>query len=190
MRIKFQLQTLGMPDIESFISVNLEDIKNAVQSSYLGLGTPYSPIVIDDFVNFMDNKLPVLLSKTQIKIELELDKSENNDKNFNPNLICLKAINVGRKFNDRKIIEIDFWQEVFNFEIGNLYAAPDSTLYISPTKKNETIMATNNKLPNLYVAYSILFSMKIRINEDHGYSDRTYYFTIDPLLHISSNQLT
>lgn len=165
--------------------INLKDLEEAITECYLGLGTPYKPIPIDNFVDLSGNQFPEIPANAKITIKLQSEESDSQFKVNDPQLLCCKAVNVGRAFNNSNDIPKDFWKKVFKCRSKYIYGAPDGTLYISANKNNNCSISTKKKMPNTFVAYSIIFS--ICIDHKDGYK-RRYYFILDPVLKISSTR--
>ncbi|MDO5978361.1 hypothetical protein [Flavivirga spongiicola] len=165
--------------------VNLKDLDAAVKACYLGLGTPYQPIPVDNFVDLDGNLFPGIPAKSKITIKLHSENS--NDylyKLSDPKLVCCKVKNVGRKFNDKNLVAINYWKKVFKCKSKNIFRAPEGTLFISPNREGKCIISTRKKVPNTFVEYSIMFSLIIEHKD--GFK-RRYYFILDPVVRISSN---
>ena len=165
--------------------INLKDLQEAVKTCYLGLGAPYQPIPVDNFVSLGDNQFPDIPSKAKITIKLCPDNEDDCQyKLSDPKLVCCKVINVGRRFNDAGIIPKDYWKTIFKCDSKHIFNAPDGTLYVAPDKKNRCSITTKKKPPHTFIAYSIIFSLIIEHKDNYK---RRYYFIIDPLLQIRSN---
>lgn len=184
MFIKIDLKTTTQNYPRKF-PINLKDIRAAVNTCYLGLGTPYEPIRADSFVSLGDNQFPEIPAETKITIKLHSEKKDDPQyKLSNPKLVCCKVKNVGRVFNDQDLIAKDYWKNIFESDSEHIYSAPEGTLYISPDKKNECCITTKKKFPDSFVAYSIMFSLIIDHKDDFK---RRYYFILDPVVQIRSN---
>lgn len=164
--------------------INLKDLEEAVKACYLGLGTPYQPIPVDNFVNLDGNQFPAIPAKAKITIKLcPENKDDCQYKLSDPKLVCCKVKNVGRTFNDKDLIAKNYWKKIFDCDSKHIFSAPEGTLYISPDKKNRCRISTKKKFPNTVVAYSIIFSLSIELKD--GYK-RRYYFILDPVVDIRS----
>ncbi|MEH6762961.1 MAG: hypothetical protein V7655_00545 [Aequorivita antarctica] len=163
----------------------LKDIEEVVQSCYLGLGTPYQPIPVDNFISIGDNRFPDIPAEAKIDIKLHAEDEDLNTYNLtNPQLVCCTLKNIGKAFNDKDFIAKDYWDTIFDCEPKNILSAPDGTLYIAPSlEENICRIATKNDFPDTLVAYSILFSLNIEHSDGYG---RKYYFILDPVVRIRS----
>lgn len=164
--------------------VNVNDLKAAVKTCYLGLGTPYQPIRVDNFVNIEGSQFPIIPSKAKVTIKLCTENKDDCEyKLSDPKLVCCKVKNVGRKFNDKDRIAKGYWKTVFNCDSKYIFSAPEGTLFISPNKKGKCSISTRKKFSETIVAYSIMFSLIIEHKD--GYR-RRYYFILDPVVEIRS----
>ena len=168
--------------------INLKDLEEAVKTCYLGLGTPYQPILVDNFVSLGDSQFPAIPAKAKISIKLcPEDEGDCQYKLSDPKLVCCKVKNVDRKFNDKDRIAKKYWKKIFNCDSKLIFNAPEGTLFISPNKKGKCSISTRKKFPDTIVAYSIMFSLIIEHKD--GYR-RRYYFILDPLVDIRSTPLS
>ncbi len=181
MRIKIGLTITET--IDYYIPLALKDLEIALNESYLGLGTPYQPIPVIDFITLTKSKLPEITASTKITIALIEDDDEDYLK-VNPKIICCKANEVGKKLNNLPEIPKDHWSEIVDFKNKNLISAPDGTLFIAPNSKNICEVNTMPGLSDAYISYSLIFS--ISTSDQNGYR-RAYYLILDPLLRIRSN---
>jgi len=165
--------------------INANDLKEAVKTCYLGLGTPYQPIRVDNFVNLEGSQFPIIPPKAKISIKLcPEDGDDCQYKLSDPKLVCCKVKNVDRKFNDKDRIAKGFWKKIFDCNSKHVFCAPEGTLFISPNKKGKCSISTRKIFPETIVAYSIMFSLIIEHKD--GYK-RRYYFILDPVVKIRSN---
>ncbi len=184
MFIKIDLKTTQ--NYQRKFPVDIKDLKQAIRACYLGLGTPYAPIKVDNFVNLDGNQFPEIPQKAKISIKLYPENEDDCEyKLSKPKLVCCKVKNVGRKFNDKDLIAKKHWKKVFKINTKHIFYAPEGTLYISPNKKGRCSISTRKKIPNIVVAYSIMFSLIIKHKD--GFQ-RRYYFILDPVVRISSNR--
>ena len=183
MFIKIDLKTTTQNYPRKF-PINLKDIRAAVNDCYLGLGTPYQPILADSFVSLGDNQFPEIPAEAEITIKLHPEKKDNPQYILsNPKLVCCKVKNVGRVFNDHDLIAKDYWNSIFDCDSEHIYCAPEGTLYISPDKKDRCSITTRKKFHDSFVAYSIIFSLIIDHKDNFK---RRYYFILDPVMKIRS----
>ena len=184
MYIKIELKEKGTPAVLVEFPITLKDLENAVQACYLNLGTMYKPIAVDNFVTLGGNEFPTIIPNTKLSIGIKTDKGDKECRAMDPQLLCCKVKNVGKSFNDGLTeIHENHWKNIFDCKGKHIFAAPDGTLYISPDKDNVCHIATQKKVFDAYVSYSILFSLLIEYKEGH---QRRYYFLLDPLVQVSS----
>lgn len=167
------------------LPISYSELRDVIDSCYLGLGTPYAPIDADNFIVLEEDKFPVIRARTTINIRIV--PSKGGDKDFDlgePRLVCCKVTNVGRKFNEKNKLATGNWKKVFKNKQDALSIAPDGTLYVAPNKDGACIIETRKKFPDTLVAYSVIFSLKITHSD--GF-ERRYYFVLDPVVRISSN---
>lgn len=160
----------------------------AVKTGYLGLGTPYDPIRIDNFVILGNHEFPKIRRDTEISIFLKPGKRDKGKAQEGLQLICCKVKNVGKLHNDAHESTLEGpWQEIFDFDPNDelIKTVPDGALYIAPNEDEKCQIKTCKKVPNSYLAYSMLFCLTIRYEKRDS---RTYYFILDPVVEISSNR--
>lgn len=161
----------------------LEELENAITECYLGLGTPYNPMPIDNFVLTKKKNFSEIVEQTDISVSLETEDDVKLNRINDFKLVCCKVKNVGKKFNNQDNLPNDHWRGVFSYEDGLIYSAPDGTLYISPDEKGICSISTNKDSYEEHVSYSILISLNIDL--ENGYS-RRFYLIVDPLVKITS----
>ncbi|MEZ4811862.1 MAG: hypothetical protein R2819_16010 [Allomuricauda sp.] len=180
MHIKIDIAREGEAPSTIKFGVSAKAIQETIRECFVGIGTPYEPIRIDNFVDLRGFEFPVIQGSTLITISLE---SETKPKK-KPQLLCCRVINVGRDFNEKGDFPENHWEAIFKGNESNIFGAPDGTLFISTNKKNKCKISTLKKVPDVFVAYSIIFSLDIKLRK--GYK-RRYYFILDPVVRISSN---
>ncbi|WP_375324085.1 hypothetical protein [Flagellimonas sp. GZD32] len=163
--------------------VVLEALEQAMADCYLGIGTPYEPIAIDNFVTIGGYVFPALEPNTRIAITLEPDITDHKNILSAPELVCCFVKNVGKSFTDKDCKLNGYWKHIFDYDDEWVQNAPDGTLYIAPNNKGECKIATRDKKLDENVSYSIMFSMVMTNAENR---ERRYYFVLDPLVKISS----
>lgn len=180
MYIKIDLKTIiTQPELINF-SISLPALEKAMDDCYLGIGTPYEPIEIDNFVTIGKFVFPTIEPKSQVSISLDLD---SDDYKYDPQLVCCTVKNVGKVFTDKNFEIKDYWKNIFDYDKKWVQNAPDGTLYISPNTNDKCVISTKEGPLDDYVSYSIMFSMVLKDSENHY---RRYYFVLDPLVKISS----
>ena len=184
MFIKIDLRIAKDKDYSKKFPISLKDLENAVNTCYLGLGTPYQPIDVDNFVDLNGNQFPDIPENAKITLKLQPQENDYQYRLNDPVLVCCKVKNVGRAFNDKDDIPKNYWEKIFDCNHKQIYSAPDGTLYIAPNKDNACIISTKKDIPDSFVSYSIIFSLIIKHKD--GYK-RRYYFILDPVVRISSN---
>ncbi len=164
--------------------VNLKDLEEAIKASYLGLGTPYQPIAVDNFISLGDSQFPAIPAKAKITAKLcPKNKDDCQYKLSAPQLVCCKVKNVGRVFNNTDRIAKNYWKVIFHCDSKHIFGAPEGTLFIAPNKKGKCSISTTKKFPETVVAYSIMFSLIIEHKSNYK---RRYYFILDPVVKVSS----
>ncbi|WP_335965133.1 hypothetical protein [Galbibacter sp. PAP.153] len=160
--------------------INMTEIEQVLQYCELGIGTSYKPIEIDDFI-YIRNTFPEIKENTTIELSL---KKEEKERHLEIKLVCVKVMNIGIAFNQKKGIDNENWNTIFDCDQNNVVFSPDGVLYITPDASE--ICTVKTKSPeNSFLSYSILFSAEMK---DHHQSKRKkeYYFIIDPLIKVSS----
>ena len=180
MYIKIDIAKKGETPTPIKFQISTKAIKETIRKCFVGIGTPYHPIRVDNFVDLNGFEFPVIQGNTQIAISLESKKKSGMDHQ----LLCCRVINVGREYNEKCDFPESHWETIFKANESNLFGAPDGTLFISPNKKDQCKISTRKKVHDVYVAYSIIFSLDIKLRK--GYK-RRYYFILDPVVRISSN---
>lgn len=168
----------------------LGKLLDAISHCYLGLGTPYDPFVIDNFVNIGGNSFSEITEQTKISISLKTTHDEKLDKIEDSKLVCCKVKNVGKIFNRNIDLPNYKWNKIFKYDKKFMYGTPDGVLYVSPD--NGVCVVSNNldskkdtgKAYYDDISYSILISLKVKNGDEKG---KWYYFILDPLVKISSN---
>lgn len=164
--------------------VNLKDLEEAIKTCYLGLGTPYQPIAVDNFVSLGESQFPAIPPKAKITVKLcPEDEEDCHYKLSDPKLVCCIVKNVDRKFNDKDKIAKGYWKKIFDCNSKHIFSAPEGTLFISPNKKGKCSISTKEKFTDTIVAYSIMFSLIIEHEDKYR---RRYYFILDPVVKIRS----
>lgn len=161
----------------------LPALKKAMAECYLGIGTPYEPIAIDNFVKTGSYAFPVIKPSSDISISLESDTDDNKGLLKGAKLVCCMVKNVGKAFTDKNCELNGYWNKIFDYNKRWVQSSPDGTLYISPNKKKKCIVSTKDVELDDNLSYSIMFSMVMR---DTTKKRRRYYFVLDPLVKISS----
>jgi hypothetical protein len=165
-------------------TIKVSDLKTALKESYLGLGTPYSPIPIDNFVELGNNEFPTIYSNSKIHIWLDPNEPKPLTKDLELTLVCCKVINVGKHHIDGLDGTPDSkWNEMFVCKGKRIVNTPDGTLYVASNPKGICKIKTRKKAVDATIAYSIIFSTKTK-----NKSDRSYYFTLDPVVRVSSGE--
>lgn len=161
----------------------LKELEHAITECYLGMGTPYNPMPVDNFVITKKKDFSEIKEETDISISLDTS-ADNNLTSINDfKLVCCKVKNVGKKFNNQNDLPNDHWKKVFTYRDGLIYSAPDGTLYISPDEHGICSISTDKNSYEEHVSYSILISLNLDL--ENGYSQR-FYIVIDPLVKITS----
>ncbi len=179
--------TLGVKTDETTFykfPIAIDQLVSVVKDSYLGLGTAYDPILIDDFVTQTRTKSPEIDQQTTLSLQLVYENEHPEYPDLQPAILCCKIRNVGRSFNDDQLVPEMRWEDIFVFDKKRLLATPDGYLYVSPNKDNVCILTTKTVLDITYLAYSIILAMTIT---DMNGIKRRYYFIIDPVVRIRSN---
>ncbi|EIJ37081.1 hypothetical protein JoomaDRAFT_0014 [Galbibacter orientalis DSM 19592] len=160
--------------------INMSELEQVLQSCELGIGTSYKPIEIDDFI-YIRNTFPEIKENTTIELSLKKEARENH---LEIKLICVKVVNIGITFNQRKGINNDNWNKIFDCDQNNVLFSPDGILYVKPDPSE--ICRLKTKSPeNSFLSYSILFSAEIK-DPNHNELKKEYFFIIDPLIKVSS----
>lgn len=166
--------------------INLKDLEEAVRTCYLGLGTPYQPIAVDNFISLGEDQFPDIPPKAKVSIKLCPENEEDCQyKLSDPKLVCCKVKNVDRKFNDKDRIAKGYWKKIFKCDSKHIFSAPEGTLFISPNKKGKCSISTKRKPAKTTLAYSIIFSLVIEHSDKYR---RRYYFIFDPVVKVSSGR--
>ncbi len=188
MKIKIALKKEGKQLMPVKFKIKGKALVKAVKAGYLGLGTSYEPIHIDNFVFLGDYEFPTIGRDTKISISLEPGKKDKGKEQQGLQLICCKVKNVGKSHNDApgSILE-GHWQEIFDFDSENklITSVPDGALYIAPDHTGKCQITTCKRVPDSYLAYSMLFCLTVKYGKRNL---RTYYFILDPVVEISSNR--
>lgn len=166
----------------AFYIIKISDLEKALDETYLGLGTPYSPIPIDNFVELGNNEFPTIHSNSKIHIWLGPDEPEHHTKDMELHLVCCKVINVG-KHHIEGLDEIpdSKWNKMFVCKGKRIVNAPDGTLYVASNANGVCKIKTRKTVVDATIAYSIIFSTKAKTDRD-----RSYYFTLDPVVRVNS----
>ncbi|WP_339715305.1 hypothetical protein [uncultured Kriegella sp.] len=184
MRIEIELKTNKKDPSITYFPIMLKGLEEAMNDTYLDLGTPYRPIAIDNFVNIEKNEFPEITEETTISISLIADGNDSSGGLKSPELVCCKAKNVGKDFVKHDGNLQEYWNNIFKYKKKWVQNTPDGTLYISP-KKKKCVIKTKEALKKNYISYSIMFSMVFENSEG---AKRKYYFNLDPLVKISSGR--
>uniref|UniRef100_UPI00404A24AA hypothetical protein n=1 Tax=Gelidibacter sp. TaxID=2018083 RepID=UPI00404A24AA len=190
MYIKIELNQdgLNLPSIP--FKIQLKELENAIENCYTQLGTPYDPIMIDNFVTVGENAFSTIDKETKVSVSLELGSHEDNSsKIIDHKLVCCKAKIVDKKFiNSGSIADNKYWEKIFKpNELS--YSAPDGTLYISPNDEGKCVVSTVKSDEDRNLSYSILISLKVELGKE-DLLGRVFYFILDPLVKISSGNDT
>ncbi|MEC7770713.1 MAG: hypothetical protein VX798_05980 [Bacteroidota bacterium] len=167
-------------------TIKIKELKEALDGSYMGLGTPYSPIKADNFIDLENEEYASIYGNTKITAHLVSKDLSNKIKDIQ--LVCCKIINIDREHNKGlKGSPGNPWNGIFRLK-GNkfAYAAPDGTLYIAPNEKGECTLITEKNVPNVMLAYSMIFSITVALELDHGVFDKSFYFVLDPVVKVNS----
>jgi hypothetical protein len=166
--------------------INIKALKEALDGSYMGLGTPYYPIQVDNFIDLKNQEYATIAPNTDITAHL--DFKGGNKEIIAMQLVCCKVINIDREHNDGlKGTPGNPWDTIFKLKNNKeTYPAPDGTLYIAPNDDGDCCIATRKKIPDAILAYSIVFSATVALDNDN--CEKSYYFVLDPVVRISSNQ--
>ena len=97
MYIKIDIAREGEAPSSIKFGVSVKAIQKTIRECFVGIGTPYEPIRIDNFVDLRGFEFPVIQADTLITISLESKKKQKR----NPRLLCCRVINVGRDFNEK-----------------------------------------------------------------------------------------
>ncbi len=172
-------------------TIKIKELKAAFADSYMGLGTPYAPIQVDNFIDLENQEYATIYPNTQITAHLTCDDFTSTIKNMQ--LICCKVTNIGREYNDElKGGQANSWATIFELNrkngkrIKSIYPAPDGTLYIAANSKGKCRINTCEKISNAMLAYSILFSATLKLENDKV--EKSYYFVLDPVVKIRAQR--
>ncbi|WP_111707754.1 hypothetical protein [Lutibacter citreus] len=183
--IKLEQHGTDLPSIP--FKIELDELQDALENCYMQLGTPYDPIKIDNFVTVGKNAFSQIDKKTKVSISLETDQNEDDlSKIIEHKLVCCKVKNVDKTFINEESL-LNHWEKIFEYNKEFVYSAPDGTLYISPNKDGKCVISTKNTTHDYNVSYSILISMKIKLEHQ---KPRQFYLILDPLVKVSSTQGT
>ncbi len=171
-------------------TIKIKELIEALDSSYMGLGTPYEPIAVDNFINLENQEYATIHPNTQITARMVWSDSNHIIKNMQ--LVCCKVTNIDREHNDGlKGSPGNPWSAFFELKgkagkrIKTIYPAPDGTLYVAPDANGKCRVSTCKKIPNAILAYSMIFSVTLTLDNDN--CEKSYYFILDPVIKVSSN---
>ena len=162
--------------------INISALKEVLDSSYMGLGTPYFPIQVDNFINLENEEYASIYPNTEITAHLIFKDPSKKIKDMQ--LVCCKVINIDREHNDGlKGTPGNPWSSIFKLK-GNrhAYPAPDGTLYVAPNINGECCISTKKNLPDAILAYSMIFSATVALDNDN--CEKSYYFVLDPVVKV------
>lgn len=169
--------------------INIKELIEALEAGYLGLGTPYAPIQVDNFVNLENQEYASIYPNTQITAQLSYNAPNSPLKSMQ--FVCCKVNNVDREHNDDlKGNPGNPWANIFKLKgksgkrIRTIYPAPDGTLYVAPNKNGKCRISTCKQLPDTLLAYSMIFSATLEMDKQQG--PKSYYFVLDPVIKVSS----
>lgn len=184
MHIKVKLKQKGskLPPIK--FTILLEELKGVLQNCYMELGTPYSPIRIDNFVKLGKNAFSVIDKKTKISVSLKPDDNDDLSSIIDYRLVCCKAINVDKQFINEDSLLSNHWRKIFKYNSNYVYSAPDGSLYIAPNEKEKCVISTRSSSHENNVSYSILMALKVKFEHE---KPRRFYLVLDPIVKISSS---
>ncbi len=170
-------------------TIKIKELLEALESSYMGIGTPYQPIPVDNFINLENQEYATIHPRTQITAYLSWSDSTNTLVDMQ--MVCCKVTNIDRRHNDDlKGNPGNPWSEFFKLKrksgkrLRTIYPAPDGTLYVGPKKNGKCCINTCKKVPDAILAYSMIFSATVQFDNDN---QRSYYFVLDPVIKVSSN---
>lgn len=183
MYIKIGLKPTKIYSKPILFPILLPALQEAMTDCYLGIGTPYEPIAIDNFVTIGDYVFPVLEPNSHITISLVSERGDDNGILKDASLECCMVKNVGKDFTDKDCKLQGYWKKIFSYDKKLVQNTPDGTLYIAPDRKKKCRISTKDVELDDNVSYSILFSMVMKVNKKR---QRRFYFVLDPLVKISS----
>ncbi|WP_190809543.1 hypothetical protein [Flagellimonas sp. S3867] len=183
MYIKIKLKPTKIYSKPIIFPILLPALQEAMTECYLGIGTPYEPIAIDNFVTIGNYVFPVLEPDSHITISLEPNSDDDKGMLKDPKLVCCMVKNVGKAFTDKNCKLQGYWDDIFDYKKEWVQNTPDGTLYIAPDKKKKCKISTKDVQLDDNVSYSIMFSMVLKEKKN---KQRRYYFVLDPLVKISS----
>lgn len=173
--------TIYLNDSSYAFPVDFLAIEEAMQLCKMGEGTLNSPITIDDFTTIR-YAFPKIEADTKVQLALQVDESS---KAYDPKLICVKLMDIGKKFNDEKAPDGNEWEDIFDCRSKHIVCTPDGILYISPNTDGNCIIKAKRCKTDSYLRYSILFSALVKEQKENKTPKRVFYI-IDPLVKVSS----
>ena len=165
-------------------TINIKQLKEALEGSYMGLGTPYSPIQVDNFIDLENEEYASIYPNTEITAHLTFKNPGKKVKTMQ--LVCCKVINIDREHNDGlKDSPGNPWSKIFKLKENPFaYPVPDGTLYVGPNEDGECCISTKKTIADAILAYSIIFSATLKL--DHDNCKKSYYFILDPVVKVNS----
>jgi len=165
-------------------TIKIKELKEALDGSYMGLGTPYFPIQVDNFIDLENEEYASIYENTEITAQLLFNTGKEIK---GMQLVCCKIINIDREHNDGlKGTPGNPWSRMFKLKQNQFaYAAPDGTLYVAPNENGECCITTKKKIPEATLAYSMIFSATVELDNDN--CEKSYYFVLDPVIKVRSS---
>ena len=165
--------------------IKIAELAEALEGSYMGLGTPYSPIQVDNFIDLENQEYASIYPNTKITAQLVFEKPSKKVKAMN--LVCCKVTNIDRVHNDQlRESPGNPWSGIFKLKRRHVLPAPDGTLYIAPNSDGECCIHTKKHLADALLAYTLVFSATMEL-EGEG-CIKNYYFVLDPVVKVNSGR--
>ncbi len=165
-------------------SIQIASLNEAVNYCNMGVGTLSCPIVADAFININTPDIVSFFNGEEIVIKVVTGV---DDDALHPQIICSSIKNVTKNPNLGATSTQDLISNVFVCDVKEVQLLADGSICIWPdeTGTSSTITIKDAYFPDVFVAYSIVFSLNLK-NTENSYE--TYYFIVDPLMKISSNR--
>lgn len=164
-------------------SIKIKELAEALEGGYMGLGTPYFPIQVDNFIDLENREYASIYPNTKITAHLVFE--EPNKKVKAMQLVCCKVTNIDRVHNDElRGSPGNPWSGIFKLKRNRHYPTPDGTLYVAPNDDGECCIRTKKNIAEALLAYSLIFSATMELDGDG--CAKNYYFVLDPVVKISS----
>ena len=162
------------------ISYDIEEIVDTINFLYPGKGSLNDPFPLD---NFVKNDLKGLREVNFGEhIIIELDSGPLND--GDPKFCYCKIENITK--GSKNLVTKKDWSQYYHFEKDSdkESVAPNGSLFIKPTNNEINIVTAKPETSGLMNLLFIYFSYTLVIS--FIYKKEKYYFTLDPLVKISS----